>query len=108
MHLTKQVTAQKYWLEVINDYNIEPVTEQQQAAILLGRVIYRTVEINQSIKSLTNPIVPAIGRTTPPRASRFRERALVTPDTDERVPAEACLRRDDIPRKVARTVEDGP
>lgn len=49
MHLTKQVTAQKYWLEVINDYNIEPVTEQQQAAILLGRVIYRTVEINQSI-----------------------------------------------------------
>lgn len=58
---------------------------------------------------LTRPIVPAMGRITiPPRPPRFRDSAFVTPETDDRVPAEACLNRDDTPRKVARIVEDGP
>lgn len=52
-------------------------------------------------------MVPAIGRTTP-RLPRFRDRAFVTPETDDRVPAEACLSKDETPRNVARTVEDGP
>lgn len=58
--------------------------------------------------SLTSPIVPAIGRTTPPRLPRLRDKAFVTPDTDDRVPAEACLSKEETPRKVARTVEEGP
>ena len=66
---------------------------------------------NQSVHlqfSLTSPIVPAIGRTTPPRLPRLRDKAFVTPDTDDRVPAEACLSKEETPRKVARTVEEGP
>lgn len=53
-------------------------------------------------------MVPAIGRTTPPRLCRLRDKAFVTPETDDRVPAEACLSREDTPLKVALTVEEGP
>ena len=53
-------------------------------------------------------MVPAIGRTTPPRLRRLRDKAFVTPETDDRVPAEACLSREDNPLKVALTVEVGP
>lgn len=53
-------------------------------------------------------MVPAIGRATRPRVPRFRDNAFVTPETDESVPTEACLTSEENPRKVARTVEDGP
>lgn len=53
-------------------------------------------------------MVPAIGRTTPPRLRRLRDKAFVTPETDDSVPAEACLSREDTPLKVALTVEVGP
>lgn len=57
---------------------------------------------------LTSPMVPAIGRTTPPRPPRLRDKAFETPETDDRVPAEACLSRELTPRKVALKVEEGP
>lgn len=53
-------------------------------------------------------MVPAIGRTTPPRLPRLRDKAFVTPETDDRVPAEACLSREDNPLNVAFTVDEGP
>lgn len=63
-----------------------------------------TVRPQQASPPLTSPMVPAIA----PRLPRLRDKAFVTPETDDSVPAEACLSKDETPRKVARTVEEGP